>query len=149
MSDYDKYKDIPDRRPEIYTVGMDGIDHPVGVPIVNVDGMPATAYERWMPKSSEPVTKTDVNGLPEMPLIQSATHEARVTSMMIIPRGKPIFHEGVTEVSITDEAAGEFVRIKQFRTDRTGAIEVDVSEWPVVSQVIEWMLEQCRLGNDG
>jgi hypothetical protein len=64
-------------------------------------------------------------------------------------RGKPIFHEGVTEVSITDEAAGEFVRIKQFRTDRTAAIEVDVSEWPVVSQVIEWMLEQCRLGNDG
>ena len=40
-------------------------------------------------------------------------HETRITRYTIAPEGEPIFSELATHVEIDDEAAGEFVVIKQ------------------------------------
>ena len=40
-------------------------------------------------------------------------HEVRTMSLVIAPKGEPIFSECATHVRIVDEAAGEFVEVEQ------------------------------------
>lgn len=63
--------------------------------------------------------------------------------MTITPEGEPIFSEQATEISIDDEAAGEFIVIKQpMRTD--GGIAINPDEWPIISKTVERMLSEME-----
>jgi hypothetical protein len=71
----------------------------------------------------------------------------RVTRLTVLPECEPIFSELATQVSIVDEAAGEFVEIEQ-QSDKHDPtpqrITVTTEEWPVLSGAIEEMLKLCN-----
>lgn len=70
-------------------------------------------------------------------------YKARITQMTITPEGEPIFSEQATQISIDDEAAGEFIVIKQpMRTD--GGIAINPDEWPIISKTVERMLTEME-----
>lgn len=67
--------------------------------------------------------------------------------MTILPVGEPIFSERATIVSIVDEAAGEYIQVKQqadttSETDQT--ITFDLDEWEEVTDVVNQMFGEIR-----
>ncbi len=74
---------------------------------------------------------------------------ATVLSMVVKPEKEPIFSELATIVEIVDEAAGEYVEVRQ-ESDRgkshadTGTIAITSDDWPMIRDTIEKMLAQCR-----
>ena len=40
-------------------------------------------------------------------------YTSRITQITVLPVGEPIFSERATVISIDDEAAGEFITVKQ------------------------------------
>lgn len=74
-------------------------------------------------------------------------YETRTTRLTIAPVGEPIFSERATDVSIEDEAGGEFVTIQQksLTVDRLDQkISIDPAEWPTLKEAIERLLADCR-----
>lgn len=73
-------------------------------------------------------------------------YDVRVTQIAVMPKGGQLFSETVTLISIDDEAAGEFVKVTQDggHTDMSKWITIDVKEWPVLCDAIEFMVGQCR-----
>lgn len=70
-------------------------------------------------------------------------YSVRVTRLSVLPHGEPIFSEQCTNVSITDEAAGEFLEIEQqsASTDvEAQKISVTPEEWPALKRAIETLL---------
>lgn len=72
--------------------------------------------------------------------------EKRVTTITIVPKGEPIFDERGFTVSIDDESGGEFVTIRN--NDGPGEVRIDPSEWPILSEVITGLIEDCRSWSD-
>ena len=73
----------------------------------------------------------------------SKLHRTRVTRLLVIPEGDPLFSEMATTVEIEDEAAGEFVVVSQdARTDK--GIVINPEEWPALRAAINQMIEQCE-----
>lgn len=71
--------------------------------------------------------------------------DTRITRLTVAPKGQPLFSELATHIEITDEAAGEFVVVKQQRdaaADQSVAIEP--GEWVVLRDAIERMVAECR-----
>jgi hypothetical protein len=64
-------------------------------------------------------------------------YESRVTQYTIVPKGQPIFSEFATEVLIEDEAAGEFIVIRQGTKD----VKIDVIEWEHVKKAVDKLVE--------
>lgn len=106
------------------------------------DGKPALVPEAWARhlygelaaiKEAPIFTPIFINNL-----------KIRVTKLCVLPPGDPIFSELCTEVSIDDEAGGEYVQVKQLH-DRSepGTIFVDDKCWPAIKLAIETLLEQC------
>jgi hypothetical protein len=74
-----------------------------------------------------------------------ASYDIRCTRIVVTPNGEPIFSEMGTTIEIDDEAAGEFVRVKQeSRIAKAQQIAIDVVEWPAIKAAIEFMLSECR-----
>lgn len=72
-------------------------------------------------------------------------YEIIVNSLIVKPKGEPIFSELATYISIEDEAAGPFVIIKQHNDlAEKGEIRIDVDEWPCISKAVIQMLDVCR-----
>ena len=75
-------------------------------------------------------------------------YETRTTRVTVAPKGEPIFSEQVTQIEIDDEAAGEFIVIKQQRgqpdPDLVEAILVDREEWPILRKEIDKMIKTLR-----
>ena len=75
-------------------------------------------------------------------------YETRTTRVTVAPKGEPIFSEQVTHIEIDDEAAGEFIVIKQQRgqpdPDLVEAILVDREEWPILRKEIDKMIKTLR-----
>ena len=74
-------------------------------------------------------------------------YTSRITQMTILPVGEPIFSERATIVSIVDEAAGEYIQVKQqadttSETDQT--ITFDLDEWEEVTDVVNQMFGEIR-----
>jgi hypothetical protein len=68
----------------------------------------------------------------------------------VLPAKEPLFSEQCTNVSIVDEAAGEFLEIEQQsgRTDaKSQTIQVSPEEWPALKQAIEQLLADCETQN--
>lgn len=71
--------------------------------------------------------------------------DVRITRLTVAPKGQPLFSGLATHIEITDEAAGEFVVVKQQRdagTDQSVAIEP--GEWLVLRDAIGRMVAECR-----
>ena len=64
-------------------------------------------------------------------------YESRVTQYTIVPKGQPIFSEFATEVLIADEAAGEFIIIRQ----GTKEVKIDGIEWEHVKKAVDKLVE--------
>ena len=85
--------------------------------------------------------------MPETP----ALRVARTTRLHVGPPGAPLFDDGVTTVEIVDEAAGEFVAVRQpgaFSARGDGEIRIDPEEWPAIRDAISRMVDACRPFDD-
>ena len=71
-------------------------------------------------------------------------YETRTTKVTIVPKGQPIFNQEATEVEIVDEAAGEYVEVRQCSDQYDGKIGITVEEWPTIRKAIDDMLGRCR-----
>jgi hypothetical protein len=132
MSDKMNYDNVPDRRPHVYTVGMDGTDQPIA-------NVPRSCDHQVADKSSAAyaAAKDFPTGDDDL--------EVRVTSIVVAPKGAEIFEPGVTQITIEDCAAGEYVTLKQLHYQvEQSSIEIEPDHWPVLRRSIEWMLGQCR-----
>jgi len=67
-----------------------------------------------------------------------------VTQITILPKCHSIFGEMSTSITIEDEAAGCFLKVKQ-NDERTssGGILIDESDWPILRDAIEQMFKVC------
>lgn len=65
--------------------------------------------------------------------------DLRITQVVLVPKGKEIFDEMATIISIVDEAAGEYVTIEQEEK-----IGIAPEEWPNMRAAIDFMVKQCR-----
>lgn len=73
-------------------------------------------------------------------------YEIRIKSLIVAPVGEPIFSEKATEISIDDEAGGEFIVIRQ-TFDRAENGEVRLNPGNELEQVVAAVLmlaNQCR-----
>lgn len=66
----------------------------------------------------------------------------RIQSLVIIRDNNPCFDESSLIVKIEDEAAGEFVSISN--PEQTSPVKIDVDQWPVVRDAIDFMTQHCR-----
>ena len=73
-----------------------------------------------------------------------SNYETRITKITIVPKGEPLFSETVTDISIDDEAAGEFVVIRQSASTENGKIAISPEEWPAIRDAVERMIKECR-----
>jgi hypothetical protein len=67
--------------------------------------------------------------------------EKRVTKVVVMPEGAPIFDEQATSIEIDDDAAGEFIAVSQTSGN---VIKIDKDEWPFLREAINEMMEQVR-----
>jgi hypothetical protein len=65
------------------------------------------------------------------------TYETRTTKVVIVPEGEPLFNQEATEIEIVDEAAGEFVEVRQCSDAYDGKIGITVEEWPTIRKAID------------
>ena len=74
------------------------------------------------------------------------TYEKRVVAVVVNQTGAELFSETATRIEITDEAAGEFVKISQEggHTDYQKCLTVDPDERPTLRDAIEEMINLCR-----
>ena len=75
-------------------------------------------------------------------------YETRIIKIVVAPEGQPIFGEQATTIEIDDEAAGEYVRIRQPTRDENGTVCFCADEWPIVRSAIDDMISKCRKGKD-
>lgn len=71
-------------------------------------------------------------------------YETRVTAVIVAPVGESTFSEMATMVSIEDDAAGEYVVVRQDGRIDFGKIAIDQAEWPALRAAIDSMIEKCR-----
>lgn len=71
-------------------------------------------------------------------------YETRITQITTVPEGEPLFSESATDISIDDEAAGEFVVIKQSASMENGKISINPDEWPAIRDAIDRLIQECR-----
>jgi hypothetical protein len=72
------------------------------------------------------------------------TYETRTVKVLVVPKGKQIFYNGVTSIEIVDEASGEFLEVSQCNDSNDGKILIDPYEWPTLRAAIEKMIRECR-----
>lgn len=69
-------------------------------------------------------------------------YETRVTALVVLPVGQPTFSEMATTVEIADEAAGEFVEVKQRGRIDIGKIQINPEEWPALRDAIDRLIAE-------
>lgn len=72
------------------------------------------------------------------------SYETRTTKVTVLFKGEPLFHESATEIEIVDEAAGEYLEVKQCSDSHEGKIKIDIYEWPALKAAIDKMIKECR-----
>lgn len=72
------------------------------------------------------------------------TYETRTVRVSVAPKGEPLFHNGVTNIEIADEASGEFLEVSQCSDSNDGKILIDPYEWPTLRAAIDKMIKECR-----
>ena len=72
-------------------------------------------------------------------------YEERITTVIVVPEGKPLFDAHATVIKLGDEAAGEFLIVEQHAEDVSGEIRIDIDEWPKIRLAINKMAKRARL----
>ena len=72
-------------------------------------------------------------------------YETRLRSLIVLPDGAEIFSPAATIVEIDDEAAGEYVVIRQPHQDERGEITINPQEWPALRDAIDRLVKECRI----
>jgi len=69
----------------------------------------------------------------------------RVTRLTVAPEGEPIFSECATHIEIDDEAAGEYIKIRQ-TTDHSeaGTILINREEWAGIKEAVETLMKELQ-----
>jgi len=62
--------------------------------------------------------------------------------MTIAPEGEPIFSEMATDICIDDDAAGEYIVLKQ--VTRNDSIAINPEEWDVIRATIDQMFAEMK-----
>jgi hypothetical protein len=75
-------------------------------------------------------------------------YEIRTTKVSVVPKGEPLFNQEATEIEIVDEAAGEFIEVRQCSDAYDGKIGITVEEWPTIRKAIDDMIDRCRILED-
>lgn len=73
----------------------------------------------------------------------STEYITRITRLTVIPNGDPIFSETATNISIDDEAAGEFIVVEQ-DGDAAAKIKIDKEEWPAIKAAIDLLMKELK-----
>ena len=68
-------------------------------------------------------------------------YETRRTKVTVVRQGQAICDESAIEVEIVDEAAGEFLAMRQAGGS---PIEIDPDQWPSLRQTIDELFSECR-----
>ena len=72
-------------------------------------------------------------------------YETRIKTVIVAPVGEPLFSEKATEISIDDEASGEFIVIRQNQSAGSGEIQIDPGEeLEQVFAAVLMLAAQCR-----
>lgn len=66
----------------------------------------------------------------------------RVTQIIVLPEGEPIFSERGYTITIKDEAAGEYIEIEDHQEESN--IAINPEEWPAIRAAINKMVKKCR-----
>lgn len=67
----------------------------------------------------------------------------RTTQLTVMPKGEATYSELSTTITITDDAAGEFVVVAQDNDDY-GKVAINPEEWPMLRAAINRMVKECR-----
>ena len=71
-----------------------------------------------------------------------------ITGITVVPEGEPIYSERATIISVDDEAAGAFIRIKQCPDDpEPGEICIDLEEWPNIVEAGNAVIKTAKVLN--
>jgi uncharacterized membrane-anchored protein YhcB (DUF1043 family) len=73
----------------------------------------------------------------------SEEFELQQTKWTLTPKGEELFSERATDIEITDEAGGEYVKVTQHMTG-CASIAIDRSEWPALRAAIDAAMKECR-----
>lgn len=74
----------------------------------------------------------------------SAPYRIRVTRLLVVPEGEPVFSEEATTVEIEDEAGGEYVIVSQHGRIDLGKICINPEEWPALRAAINRLVRDCE-----
>ena len=66
----------------------------------------------------------------------------RITQITVLPEGEPIFSDRAFNVTLADEAAGEFLRVTSLMDE--GNITVEYEEWEMLRFVIDKMFDEIK-----
>lgn len=72
------------------------------------------------------------------------TIRTRVTRLLVVPQGEPMYSEMTTTVEIDDEVGGEFVIVSQEGREDIGKITINPEEWPALRAAINRMVKACE-----
>lgn len=71
-------------------------------------------------------------------------YEIRTVALVVNKNGCEIFDDSATRVEIVDEAAGEFVEVRQSASMTNGLIGITKEEWPLLREAIDRLISECR-----
>jgi hypothetical protein len=67
----------------------------------------------------------------------------RTIKWTVVREKEPLFDELATDIEIVDEAAGEFVEVKQ-HVEGNGKIQFGPEDWPAIREAIDCAVKLCR-----
>lgn len=70
-------------------------------------------------------------------------YETRIVKITIVPEGEHLFSDRSTDISIEDEASGEFIEVEQ-HLEGYGKIAINPEEWPTIRAAIDKMVKKCK-----
>lgn len=68
--------------------------------------------------------------------------ESRNATLVVAPKGEPLYSERAFHISLCDEGGGEFVTLKT--SSMTEDVKIYPAEWDELRQSIGSMIEACR-----
>lgn len=76
-------------------------------------------------------------------MMDCVNYKTRVTRIVVLPEGDPLYSEMATEISI-EESGVEFVEVEQCGRTDVGKIQINPDEWPNIRTAINRMIKECR-----
>lgn len=84
----------------------------------------------------------------EQPVEQSESGfllKTRVLKVGLMTKEQAVFNDGVVTIEIDDEAAGEFLVVRQVTHEGPeGKLSIDPRQWPAIRAAIDKMIAECR-----